>query len=139
VTGAYSLTVPAGCVISQDPAAGTRVAKATTVSLVISAGRQPAVAWHFTATPQSIWGTTVDTTADGGFIVGGGYSGAYDMYALRLNPTGGKVWDKQYSNRTPDANHMRRGVRVRRRTVDTFCLGPGITSGTRIPTSRSCW
>jgi hypothetical protein len=105
LTSAYSITVPVGCVVSQDPAAGAKVAKSTAVNLVISTGRQPAVAWHFTATPQSIWGTTVDKTADGGFIVGGGYDFGYNMYALKLNATGGKVWDQPYSNRTPDANN----------------------------------
>ena len=105
VTDAPSATVPAGVIISQNPIAGTNVTPGTAVNLVISTGRQPAVAWHFTAAPQSSWGTTVEKTSDGGFIVGGGYNGAYDMYALKLNATGGKAWDQHYSNRTPDANN----------------------------------
>ncbi|MCX5769422.1 MAG: PASTA domain-containing protein [Candidatus Hydrogenedentes bacterium] len=41
VTEAYSATVPAGNVISQNPAAGTRVGDGSAVTLVISIGEEP--------------------------------------------------------------------------------------------------
>ena len=43
VTRAYSATMPAGDVISQDPAAGTSVAPGTAVDLVVSRGPEPPV------------------------------------------------------------------------------------------------
>ena len=43
VSTAYSATVPAGEVISQDPAAGTSVAPGSTVSIVVSLGPEPVV------------------------------------------------------------------------------------------------
>jgi hypothetical protein len=134
VTSAPSATVPAGTVISQNPVSGTKVAKGVAVDLVISTGRQPAVAWSFAPTEESIWGVTVDKTADGGFIVGGGYNGAYDMYALKLGATGGKLWDQPYSNRTPDANNTelwRHEARGARQTADGgyILLGAGHNLG----------
>ena len=105
VTNAPSATVPAGFVISQDPAAGAKVAKGVPVNLVVSTGRQPAEAWSYIPTLGTIWGRTAELTAEGGFIIGGGHNGSYDMYALKLNAAGGKVWDQAYSNLTPDSNH----------------------------------
>ena len=105
VTDAPSATVPVGCVISQDPTAGASVAKGASVNLVVSTGRQPLVAWSYVPSSNSIWGLTVDKTLDGGFIIGGGHNNWYDMYALHLNETGGRVWDKWYSNPAPDVSH----------------------------------
>ncbi len=130
LTTAYSATVPLNCVISQEPTAGTRVDTATGVALVVSLGRQPALGWSYIPSPNSIWGLTVDNTAGGGFIIGGGYHNSYDMYALNLNATGGKVWDKPYSNRTPDSNNTelwRHEARGARQTSDGgyILLGAG--------------
>ncbi len=102
---AYSATVPLGCVISQNPAAGAKVAEGASVNLVVSLGREPLTSWSYVPTPASIWGLTADRTADGGFIIGGGHNGPYDMYALKLNAAGGKVWDMSYSNIAPDSDH----------------------------------
>ncbi len=130
VTSAYSTTVPLGCIISQDPAAGARVATGGTVNVVISIGREPLVAWSYIPPLGTIWGLTADKTSDGGFIIGGGHNSTYDMYALKLSATGAKVWDKAYSNLSPDSNHTelwRHNATGARQTADGgyILLGAG--------------
>lgn len=98
LTSAPSETVTVGSVISQTPLAGTSVSPGSSVDLVISTGPAPSVEWSYEPEEESIWGLTINTTADGGCIVGGGYNSRYNMYALKLNSLGGKDWDKPYSN-----------------------------------------
>ncbi|MEO7058360.1 MAG: Stk1 family PASTA domain-containing Ser/Thr kinase [Lapillicoccus sp.] len=50
-TDAYSETVPAGMIISQDPAPGTVLKPASTVSIVVSKGRQPIAVPDLTGQP----------------------------------------------------------------------------------------
>ncbi len=67
VTQSYSLTVAAGLVISQDPAAGTLAAPASAVNLVVSQGPQPL------AVPNVVGATQADAGAAivaAGFAVG---------------------------------------------------------------------
>jgi hypothetical protein len=105
VTTGTSTTVAWGCVISQNPVAGKKVAPGSAVDMVISTGPAPSLGWTYVPSESSIWGLTVGNTSDGGVIVGGGHNTENDMYALKLTSSGGKDWDKVYSNVSPEEGH----------------------------------
>ena len=105
MTTGPSETVAIGSVISQDPTAGQRVSPGAAVSLLISTGPSPSVAWSYFPSENSIWGLTVNNTSDGGCIIGGGHDTEYDMYALKLGALGAKTWDKVYSNISQEGSH----------------------------------
>ena len=79
------------------------------VAVLLSSGCKPTiptgVAWSYATAPSSIVGLTIDNTNDGGLIVGGGYNGTYSMYGLKLDAFGGKMWDGEFSNLSPDSSH----------------------------------
>jgi hypothetical protein len=64
---------------------------------------QPSLGWSYIPTANSIWGLNINSTQDGGYIVGGGNTG-YNMYALKLTAAGAYDWDATYSRLTPDTN-----------------------------------
>jgi beta-lactam-binding protein with PASTA domain len=53
ITQAYSVTVPAGSVISQNPAAGTSVPPGSAVDLVVSRGKQPVTVPNVVGKPET--------------------------------------------------------------------------------------
>jgi len=129
LTNASSQTVPAGCVISQNPAAGTKVQSGTKVDMVISTGPAPALAWSYLPSVNTTKGYAIEQTADAGFIVGGTYSSNYNMYALKLTGDGVKDWDKVYTNLKPGGSEelWRHEARGMRQTADGgyIMLGSG--------------
>ena len=106
VTSETSATVPAGQILSQDPAAGASVAPETTVAVVLSSGPPPSTGWTYIPSQTSVWGLKIEQTSDGGYVMGGGYTGGYDMYALKLTPTGAVEWDAEYSEESPNGNDL---------------------------------
>jgi len=106
VTSETSATVPAGQILSQDPAAGASVAPETTVAVVLSSGPPPSTGWTYIPSQTSVWGLKIEQTSDGGYVMGGGYTGGYDMYALKLTPTGAVEWDADYSEESPNGNDL---------------------------------
>jgi len=98
--------------------------------LSLAGCKAPVLAWFFVPTPDSVFGTTIEATADGGFLMGGGHDSSYNMYALKLTAAGAKEWDQTYSNRTPDSNNgelWRQEARGARQTADGgyILLGAG--------------
>lgn len=106
VTTAASATVPAGRVISQNPAAGASVSPNTTVAIVVSTGPAPSLAWSYTPPAASVLGMSIEQTNDNGYILGGSYTSGYDLYALKLTSAGAFSWDVLYSDETPGASEM---------------------------------
>ncbi len=98
----------------------------------------PSVAWSYFPIENSIWGLTVNNTADGGCIIGGGHDAQYDMYALKLDALGAKTWDKAYSNISLEGSHSelwRYEARGLQQTADGgyIMLGAGHTDGDLLP------
>ncbi len=129
VTNASSQTIPAGCVISQNPVAGSKVQSGTKVDMVISTGPAPSLAWSYVPSVNTIKGLTISETNDTGYIVGGTYNGNYNMYALKLTDAGAKDWDKTYTNLRPGSSEelWRHEARGLLQTVDGgyIMLGSG--------------
>lgn len=99
---------------------------------------QPSVAWSYLPSESAIWGLTIDNTADGGSIIGGGHDGGYDMYALKLNALGQQEWDQAYSNISTQGSHSelwRNEARGLKQTADGgyIMLGAGNNDGDNLP------
>jgi hypothetical protein len=73
--------------------------------LSLAGCKAPVLAWFFVPAEDSVLGTTIEATADGGVLMGGGHDSTYNMYALKLTAAGAMEWDQTYSNRTPDSNN----------------------------------
>ncbi len=98
----------------------------------------PLLGWAYTPEEDSIYGVTVSKTADGGYIVGGGHNSSYDMYALKLDGTGAKQWDRVYSNLSAGGSHgelWRHEARGLAQTADGgyMMLGAGKNDGDGMP------
>ena len=106
VTSETSATVPVGHILRQEPSAGASVAPETTVAIVISSGPPPSTGWTYIPSQNSIWGLKIEQTSDGGYVMGGGYTGGYDMYALKLTSAGTVEWDADYSEESPQGNDL---------------------------------
>jgi hypothetical protein len=109
ITTQASETVAVGCVISQNPAAGASASSGAAVSLVISLGTVPEVAWHYQPAGAGVWGQGIAQAQDGGYVVSGGDT-LYSMYALKLNALGQKTWEYTYSNLAPNNAELWRHV-----------------------------
>lgn len=104
-TRQYSETVGAGCVISQEPAGGTRAAPGTAVDLVCSRGPDPC--WERTFGGQGLdYGYGVRETDDGGFIVAGATTsfgaGGSDAYLVKTDSRGFAEWSQTYGGTSSD-------------------------------------
>lgn len=98
--------------------------------LSLAGCKAPVLAWSFVPTDDSILGTTIEVTHDGGFLVGGGRPSTYGMYAIKLTSFGDLQWTQAFSNRTPDSNNSelwRQEASGARQTSDGgfVCLGAG--------------
>jgi hypothetical protein len=106
--------------------------------LSLAGCKAPVLAWSFVPTPDSVLGTTIEATADGGFLMGGGHDSTYNMYALKLSAQGAREWDKVFSNPTPDSNNTelwRQEASGARQTPDGgyVYLGAGHFFGDTLP------
>lgn len=99
---------------------------------------KPTTAWTYLPSEDSIWGLTISDTADSGWIIGGGYNGSYDMYALKLDAFGNYAWDMAYSNLSSGGSHSelwRHEARGLRQTADGgyIMVGAGAIEGDTMP------
>ena len=106
--------------------------------LSLAGCKAPVLAWFFVPAEDTVLGTTLEATADGGVLMGGGHDSTYNMYALKLTAAGAKEWDQTYSNRTPDSNNTelwRQEASGARQTADGgyILLGAGHFSGDTLP------
>ncbi len=124
----------------------SRILSLTVLALVLTltlpgcppGGPKPAVTWTYLPEESSIWGITIDLTADGGYMVGGSHDSGYNMYALKLDALGNKTWDETYSRisqvGTPSElwRHEAQGLR---QTADGgyIMLGSGHIEGDGLP------
>jgi hypothetical protein len=96
VTQAHSSTVPQGNVISQNPTAGTSVAKGSAVNLVISSGPTPPVIQKPTATTQTATAITSTGATLNGTITNDGDDAC--KYRFRYKKAGGSYSYTTYTN-----------------------------------------
>ena len=73
--------------------------------LSLAGCKAPVLAWFFVPADDSVFGTTIEATADGGLLMGGGYPSTYGMYTVKLSGFGDVQWTQAFSNRTPDSNN----------------------------------
>jgi hypothetical protein len=131
VDDAYSSTVPAGRVISQDPAAGSTADVGSGVNLTISQGPAPGGSWTLDQVvkltmmiPDPPYDHLIDTAGGGVFLLYAGGTTEYKLEIAGVKAVGG-TWTVDPTGGTVAAGTYTIFFTYRAKEIDVSTLPPG--------------